>query len=912
MIWSALLPLLLLTAPARAQQNLPPPPPEQTFTLPRFTEGLCTRYSANVIPDSALAESLNVLIDEDAPGVVVRRRGYAKYNATAITNTKNVRGLWAFDANDGTKYLVGLSSAAFYKSTGDGSFTAITGLSGFSSSSEWNCTSTLGKLWCADGNTIFYWDGASTATVTTAPSGTLIDRFRNRVVVSGISGSRARVRLSGELDGIDWTSGIASTSPANIAVGGVNDGNVVTCLMGAYQDVFLIGKLDSLWGLYGFGRNDFELRELSREVGCLEQKSVQEKNNCLYWVSKRGVERMCGNQIERISDPIRDQIDTIIASAGNAVTVTDTSQSDFEAGQLSPSGFGTIIYSTITLGAITPSTWTRTDTADSDFTSGTLTTVSTTPTSGSLTMEQAAGGSFTNAGAESNDCTNYRQSDGVCDFTRSAGAASYGSLGWETTVTCGDTARFFIRTTDTVVIHTVLSAALTNGYDSTFTVNLATQPYKMIEILAGTGTGLNPPTNRSVAFIRPNTMTVRIKDSDAGATCAYSYDISESVLTTSGDILSQTFNTNISTPIYGEFSTDFSSTSTGRLTFQTQTSADGSSFDSLVAATPGSLVSATKQYLRYKANWAVDSTTNTPADLQRVTLYAGTTGQFISQCRNPGTSISSWGNLSCNYVANGGTLDLEVSTGVSCHAVTRTTAPWTSQTNNSVIGVPTAPFVAYRAIFASTSPVLQDCSISWNEGATRPPAASMIYRDRYHLAYTTSTTSGADNDHIFLLDRFDKWTLFDNHNCYSLALYQRKPYCGSSSDNGRVYLMDSGTDDDGSSFTSRIKTRAFDMGAPDARKSFRLLSLDLEPAPNTSDSISLAASYILDRTTTSFSLGSTSLTEDTGVILAEHPFSLDNPVTGRFIQLSIEGVGTNQPSRIFGGRLDHYILPRDQ
>jgi len=49
---------------------------------------------------------------------------------------------------------------------------------------------------------------------------------------------------------------------------------------------------DEIYGVYGFGRNDFVVRTLSTEVGCIEDKSVQEKDGALYWLSRRGIEKM--------------------------------------------------------------------------------------------------------------------------------------------------------------------------------------------------------------------------------------------------------------------------------------------------------------------------------------------------------------------------------------------------------------------------------------------------------------------------------------------------------------------------------------------------------------------------------------------------------------------------------------------
>lgn len=897
--------LLLALSPVHAQDQVPSPPPEQIFNLPLFTEGLYTRYSSNMIPDSGLAEALNVLVDEDVDGVVVRRNGRAKYNGTAITNTKTVRGLWAFNANDGTKYLIAVSSAAFYRSAGDGTWTAITGLSGFSSTAEWDCTSALGRLWCLNGYTVFSWDGTSTATITGAPLGTSIDNFRNRIVIAGIVGSKGRARLSGELDGTDWTipSAPISTSPANISVGGINDGNEIICVMGVYNDVMLFGKQDSLWGLYGFDRDDFALRELSREVGCIEDKSVQEKGGRLYWLSKRGLERMRGGSIDAIpiSDPIRDQIDEIIASAPNEITVVDTSQTDFEAGNLTASGPGAAMSATVSLGNLTPSTWTITDTS---FPGSFGAQIDTTTTSGRLLLSQI---SLTNAGFESGNLTYWTAS---ADFTLlSSGcdaSGNYGSYAARTngTFACytSPTLQVLNGSDDSILRQALLNMVPAASLCSVTSIDITTQTASTVKLRITDGT----TTMTSSAFSRPSgAVTVHRRGVGSSSNNICYFDTPNPYYSSMGTYISQEYDTTFSTPTWGLFGATLSSgTNLGDVDFEVQvTSTAGGTYDTLIAPTIGSgLTNAAKQYIRHKITITSPRNFGAPY-VDDVTLAAATTGYFISQCRNPGNTATGWGDLACNSVANGGTLSFQVSTGATCNAVTRDTAPWTTQANNTVIGVPTAPFLAYKAIFASTSPVLQDCSMSWVEGSTRPPVASMVYRERYHLAFTSNTASGSANNSILVLNKNDKWTTFDNHNCYSLAAYQRKLYCGSSSDEGFVYRMDIGTDDDGASFTSRIRTKDFDLGLPDFNKSFRMLSLDLEPEPDASDSISIAGAYFVDRTTTSITMGSVDLGEDSGVILAKFPFPMSDNVVGRRVSLQLTGTGLNQPSRIFGGRL---------
>ena len=883
----------------------------EVLDLKPFKSGLCTRYSANSCPQDSLTIANNILLDVDADGIPVRRKGYAKFNASALTNTQKVRGVWQFDDVNGNHYLVAVTSGAFYSSTGDGTFTAITGLSGFSSALDWNCTAVLGKFWCANGVTGFYWDGTATATVS-GITGNLIENFRNRVLVSGISGSAGTLLGSGELNGLDYTlpTVLNSTSPFSIKVGGVNDGQGITCLMGTYNDVFIIGKRDSLWGLYGFSNEDFQLRELSRQVGCLENNSVQEKNGCLYWLSRRGQEKMCGYDIQRISDPIRDQIAVIIDTAGNPVSVTDSSQQDWEAGNLSASGGGAKMSATVSPGNLTVSSWSTIDT-DFSSTSSYSSQIDTTTLPGRMLASDL---SLTNAGFETGSLTPWGASgfslrSSPCDTSGNYGTYSAEANG---TLTCGSAKLQVINgsTGDLIRESSVIMVGGASSCGAT-TIDVTTQTANTIKLRMTDTTGTYSLT--SPAILRPNgTVSMHHRRPSPVSNICY-FDTPNPYYASTGTYISQAYDTTFSTPIWGAYSSSFSSgTVLTAATFGVQVSADAVTWDASVTPTSGSLLTnASKRYIRHSV--AMTSTRNFGATyIDDVSLAATTTGYFISQCRNPGGSITAWGSLSCTAIDPAATLSLFISTGGTCNSVTTATASFSAQANGSPIAVPVSQYVSYKAVFNSTATVIQDCTIDWQNGATRPPVASAVYDDRYYIAYTSNTAAGAANDHILVLDRGDRWTIFDNHTCYSLSIYQRGLYCGDSGDTGRIYNLDTGTDDNGASFTAQIRTPAFDIGAFDQRKIFHNLYLLLEPSPDAAQTVSLSAAYILDRGTTTISLGSIDLNESPASLLtAKVPFSAANPYTGHSISLDLQNTGTNVPWRLFGARLHYSLMDPD-
>ena len=97
--------------------------PLEKFAVPSFDGGVVTRYSPHLINDNQAQWIQNMYVDSDHGAT--RRKGYAAYNATALTDTKSVRGLWPFTASDGTRYLIALSSATLFETDGDGVFTAL-------------------------------------------------------------------------------------------------------------------------------------------------------------------------------------------------------------------------------------------------------------------------------------------------------------------------------------------------------------------------------------------------------------------------------------------------------------------------------------------------------------------------------------------------------------------------------------------------------------------------------------------------------------------------------------------------------------------------------------------------------------------------------------------------------------------
>ncbi len=886
--------LLFLIGSASAQS---PDKPLQTFKLPQLNGGVNSRYSSHMIGDNQVQSALNMYWDEDIG--VTRRKGFAKYNATAITAGKTVRGLWPFTADDGSRYMVALCSATLYQTSGDGSFTKITGAEGLSETEAMDAVTTLGKIWFANGtDTVFYWDGASTATVSGAPLGDKIEAWRNRVVITGKSGELSYVHMSGELDGTNFTTGpTRSTSPVSIAIGGTN-AKPVKCMYGGYRDVFMVWTEEETYGIYGFGLKDFIVRQLSNEVGCIEDESVQEKGNALYWMSKRGIEKMSGTTVETISRGVNDVYDILIDNIANSRYVLDTTQAHFEAGNLTASGPGAPMSATRSPGNVVATTWTATDTSGADFGAGTSINVTTTT---SVVLSYA----FTGYGFESNDFTNWTTSGSGWMITSifpcrgSYSAAILFADGWGS---AGSKVQILDGSDDSVLISNTPDVSSCN--DDDIDVGALTEATLKIRFIDGDSSH----SLTSDAFHNPkNTINLsHISHSGVWGT-RFSFDMLPLMYLSSGTFISQKFDTTVSTPVGGPFNVTDSRPSGTSLFYDVRESAvEGSGWGSWVATTDTYRLAMSKRWQQYRARFYTNTQSATP-QLNDVTLSATTTGYFIHQGFATGADISSWGNFVANYVIAGlATVTFVLSTGTNQHDVTLSTAIWHTQINNSVITLDTATYVGVRTYIGPTSSTdtasLQDISIYWNEGAFRPAVATTIFDDRYYMSYTSSSISGQQNDFIGVFDRNNAPTFLTGMRCFSFGLYERKWFCGSAIDNGYVYQLEVGEDDDGESYASSFRTKSYSFGDWDAEKEFVKMYVSLQPEAEVSLNINITPYYRVDGGTTAYSMGSIDLGEDVsaGILMAKVPFPLANPLSSRFLDIEFRNSGKNQAWTIFG------------
>lgn len=299
------------------------------FKLNDLNQGMYSNQSANKIPDNSATYIANFVTDVEP--MAIERNGYVKRDTTILGGTKPVYGLWDFTDSSGNNWIISYSSRTYYKNTIGTTPTAF----GPTTTTDQipDCAKNLGKIMCVNGtDTAWSFDGTSTANVSGAPLGTLIEPWRTRFVISNITGAKSTGRVSADGLETSWTLGPLATDPFAFQIGGANDGEYVRCLVGSYLDSMIIGRRNDLWALDGFDQSDYNVRNISNQIGCIESRSPQEVDGELVFLSARGLEAMNGRSIRQISDPIRNITDVIVRNTVNQRSNTQTLAADWGAG----------------------------------------------------------------------------------------------------------------------------------------------------------------------------------------------------------------------------------------------------------------------------------------------------------------------------------------------------------------------------------------------------------------------------------------------------------------------------------------------------------------------------------------------------------------------------------------------------
>lgn len=862
----ALLAAIFLAIPAQAQRLS-----EEGMAVYKFC-GMDTFHDSSQVDDCSSPDLRNVITEK---GYLEKRPGNLR--VATVASGFAVRALPEFIAPDGTRYTITHSSHSVYRTNYGASPVSLTTTS---TSYEIDITAAYGKLIVANGfDNVWTWDGTSTSTLVGAPRCTYLGFADERVYCANTATSGSQVAVSSFGGSAYWTvpTTLTADAPTSFTFQR-DDGENITCFKVTPWGKF-VGKPTSTHIIKGYDNNTYYKRVIDPKIGCVDNRSVQMLDGRLIWLAKDGVYAWSGAGAPvLISVEIDPTIKAIRQLNSNRSFWFLTQPGDFSQGNLTASGAGAPLSTTILAGAITPSTGTFTDDSAVDFASGTMVNVSTHQIPGSIdqriTSGTIIGGDFTassghwtisNVGGSS---VSAHVSDVSCPgpYFGSTGGDAFCARLCGGSFVAGQNAFVRVDVFDAVtqvriasqvytgaaglnVIHPILFSNLTNGVTVTFSSgdNILFDPYLKNTIIAPGGFNLlfDLVTRRDIVLD-----CNEVGSADVGK--IYIDNVRISSYQPTGTFTSRSFDTGVSTPIFGGASISMTSDTLRAITFQEQSSSDDSTWGSAVSFTPGNQPLQQKRYWRYIANYTTTSGTQTARIDSVGPLQSITSGYYNSPVRFIGSAITGFLAFDATEVTvDGGLITYYTRTATNSFTVNSATPAWQGQFNHTTIqsSVLTGSTLYYqwRALFNATSGTstvqLLDANSQWQEGVSKP-VASLAYDHRYYLSVMLSSTA-TNNDATLVWQKNQKWTKFAGPQYYSMGSYNNLPIAGTALTGSEIWriVVEGLYGDDGDPIDAYWVSKDFTYQAPNQSKALNEIWVDATNDPNAA---SFGAAYSID------------------------------------------------------------------
>lgn len=910
------LPALLFAAGVAFAESQP-----QKLPIATFDGGLNSNYSGLGIADNEVQDSLNVYFDGQTP--VEKREGYTLCGST---DSVSMDSSWSYSDASNNGWIIIRKPTKIIASNQGCTFTVT--IATVSASDTINAVNAFGYIYFVDRTQgVYSWNGTSTTYSATSPRGSLIAEFRGRLWVSGLAHPNGnQLYSSGYLDGSNWTLGSLTTSPVLLTFGLNDSYDNITSIFSGYNDSMQIFKNLSIYALYGFDQSDFEARILNREVGCIDNRSVQPFLGGLVFASRRGVEFFDGVTVQ--TPPISDKVGNLLNN--NAVTTsselswTQTSQADFQTGGVIPTGQ---LSTTIQSGSVVPSTFSLTENTTTQWSLGTSSNVlisnsviqiATTTNFGNVANNDFETGA---SGAVPASWTSTTVGSGSVyvkqTSTGSAGLSCSGSYSGLTNTHFAEPASGVAAASAKLIVQILDSGSGAELQSSTFSATstncaFSRQSVPVSASLIGTSVKVRfyqaDSANRYVylettnAFAMKNNLSFLMAVASNGA--SFNFVSIDDVFTLStGTFTSQVYDTGFSSSVFKVSSISYF-TSIATPTYEVQTSTSATGVFSSIVSNSLSTSAYGDRFVRYKISFTSFQNDIGLSNFSSMSVVSASTGTYYSAVKNA-PNLTSFGSLAVTKSDDGGSHTFYMRSSTSVFTVNSATPAWVAQGANTTISIATGTYFQLRDDFAITAatqaPSLDLFSISWREGTPRQPMASVVADKRYFLSFSTSTAVNK-NTGLLVLTKGPVWS-FWNTPFGSLLSHRGAYYGTNNADNGKVYTLFSGTSDDTAAINSYIKTKDFalaDVTQDKLMDSFYLI-FDSKGATD------ITTKYFLDRQATEYSLADVSQDETDGLVTAKlnFPLSASTPNYGKTISFKIGSNDTEDSLALYGGILNY-------
>jgi hypothetical protein len=294
----------------------------QAFNLFDFRGGINLRPETFQLQENEMPELLNMEIDPR--GGLNTRKGWVGFGPKITTSAWDPRLGYALTTSLGDRYwLVSnkeSTNGVVYARTNSGSWVSLPNTA-TPASPHLNDYATWGdEVWvtCGRGQT-WTWNGSTRTNLTlsgaanwqndyavpgavdTAPAAEVIDQSHGYLFVAATFEDGVyhpnRIRWSHPNNPKRW----AQSDYIDVDDGG----SKITGLV-SFSDRVLIFKPDSVWALFGYDADSWEMANVSRTIGCLNQQTVARNETAVFFMSwPQGIFAYTDRGITELSEPIR-------------------------------------------------------------------------------------------------------------------------------------------------------------------------------------------------------------------------------------------------------------------------------------------------------------------------------------------------------------------------------------------------------------------------------------------------------------------------------------------------------------------------------------------------------------------------------------------------------------------------------
>lgn len=307
----------------------------KSYAINSFASGQCSGINEEKIPKDGVVVAQNCLIDVDG---TFYKYGGKRLFITIGGSTEYAVNQVLFKKSDGTTrnivvtYDTSISKQkVYFYSDALNEYVEITGFETyFGQNTLVRLLSYADVLWIIDGTYTYTWDGINLTRVDSGSSNpllpsdfdgaTLITQAHGIIYLSGYTLNPSQIAYSRYVNDSGYfilPTDSAAWDATNVLML-PQEGQIIKAVYG-YRDMLFIWTEDKTWVLTGYvGSANTSLKPVY-SIGCVSQESVRVVDNILYWCAKDGIYSFDGNQLKKLSVPIKNYFEDIATQFQNNI-----------------------------------------------------------------------------------------------------------------------------------------------------------------------------------------------------------------------------------------------------------------------------------------------------------------------------------------------------------------------------------------------------------------------------------------------------------------------------------------------------------------------------------------------------------------------------------------------------------------